>query len=197
MTTVFDHNQNPPKRLPSKGSATIAKAIIAWGENTPDEQLAPLGLYRQGENDPIPEGHQLVSQERVIRDGRSVLARVTEPAPVVEPQLASFPNGITSPRLETTEPFAGVVLHDEAGNKYTIAPVEGVAVLQQISSSPERDRAEIAARLGKVRTKLQVAKAATGKGNLQSRIEALESFVAALAGDDLSEPATTDAIRRS
>lgn len=130
---IYDHNTTPPAPLRDSGSAVIDGRWVAWSASTPDASLASLGLYRPGTDDPIPEGHRVVSQERVIRDGRSVLVRVTEPAPVVEPQPDQFPNGVETPSVL----FPHSLAHD-----WELVVIDGTPAVIQVSASPRKNKAE-------------------------------------------------------
>lgn len=132
---IWNHNVTPPTGFPDKGSAVGPSGRFAWSEATPDKALAEHGFYRQGVNDPVPEGHIILIQERVVRDGKSVLARQTGPVPDVEPQPEQFQNGV-----ETTSvvwPTAPDGLHDWESHI-----VDGVLVTDQVSASPRKTKAE-------------------------------------------------------
>lgn len=135
---IWNHNTTPPTVLPDRGSVEINGTRVAWSANTPDASLAALGLYRPGTDDLIPPGHRVVSQERVLRDGRSVLVRVTEPAPVVEPVPQEFPDGIETP---------AIVFPQSSAHDWLFEVIDGTPVAVQISASPRVDGKEQAARM--------------------------------------------------
>ena len=136
---IWNHNTTPPTRLPDKGSVEVNSRRIAWSETTPDASLAKYGLYRQGIDDPIPDGHRIVSQERVQRDGKSVLVRrVTEVAPVVEPMPEQFPNGIETESILWPNVPDGM-------HHWETHVVDGVMDTFQASASPLKSKKERAA----------------------------------------------------
>lgn len=135
---IWNHNVTPPAQFPDKGSAIGPSGRFAWSEATSDASLAEHGFYRQGINDPVPEGDIILIQERIIRDGKSVLARQTGPAPDVEPQPEQFPNGVeTESILWPNVP--------EGGHHWETHVVEGVMDTYQASASPLKSKAERAA----------------------------------------------------
>lgn len=131
---TWNHNTTPPSRLPDRGTVEVSGRLIAYSNRTPASILAGLGIYRQGIDDLIPAGHQIVSQERVIRNGKSLIARLTEPSAAEDPQPEPHPNGLeTASIVWPTDP--------DGGNDWESHVVDGVLVTDQVSASPRKSQA--------------------------------------------------------
>jgi len=82
---LWDHNTTTPRPLQERGSAVVNGQRVAWSINTPEDALNSLGLYRQGADDLVPSGKVTDTEERVIKNGKSVLQRTFKPAPPLPP----------------------------------------------------------------------------------------------------------------
>jgi len=83
---LWNHNTTPPKALSERGSTVLPDGQrVAWSEATPESSLNDLGIYLQGTDDPVPVGYVVDTEERVVRNGNSVLHRTFKPAPPLPP----------------------------------------------------------------------------------------------------------------
>lgn len=175
---LWNHNTQPPSPLRQAGSFVAPGGKrISYSAATDRDYLRTLGVYPAGDGDPIPDGHQVVTEERVIRDGFSVMERTTELAPVEPPALTVFGGGIETPSIII--PHAGTAGHD-----CELTVVDGVAVATQISASPrksEAERAQIKAQRAQVvSAKLAQLKALKGKNtakDIADRLDAIEAIL--------------------
>lgn len=173
---LWDHNTTPPSPLRRAGSFVAPDGKrISYSASTDRDYLRTLGVYPEGVDDLIPDGHQVVTEERVIRDGYSVMERTTEPAP--DEPAAQFPGGIETPSI--------IVPHaDTAGHDYEMTVVDGVVCAVQISASPRKSKAERvqlkAQRAQVVSAKLAQLQALKGKStakDIADRLDAIEAIL--------------------
>lgn len=135
--SIWNHNVNPPVEMPEdSGFVRSHGDSLAYTEQTPEDILNTYGLYRAGEDDPIPEGHEVVTERRVVSGGKSILVRTTRELPSAdEAGHLNCPRGIETPSIIWPR-------SPERGHDWESFLLDGVVVTNQISASPRKSKAE-------------------------------------------------------